>query len=63
MTAILTHWSQTMERYRDEGEWMEPCTPVVDFGFMAAAALFGGLGIALLIFYSERLIRCLGLIA
>lgn len=63
MTALLTTWSTAMERYRDEGEWTYPCTEAMDFGFLAAAALFGGLGIALLIFYSERLIRCLELIA
>ena len=59
MTALLTHWSKTMERYRDEGEWTYPCTQAVDFGFMAAAALFGGFGIAVLIFFSERLLICL----
>lgn len=37
MTALLTHWSQTMERYRDEGEWTYPCTPT-ESGLMTALA-------------------------
>ena len=54
MTSTLTHLGAFMNRYRDEGEWMEPCTPVVDFGFMAAAALFGGFGFAVLILCLEK---------
>lgn len=39
MTFLLTTWRTAMERYRDEGEWMEPCTPT-ESGLMTALAAF-----------------------
>ncbi len=35
MTALLTHWSNTMKAYLDNGEWTYPCTPVQS-GLMTA---------------------------
>lgn len=38
MTAALTYWSQAMERYRDEGEWVYPCTPAESAAMTSLAA-------------------------
>lgn len=54
MTFTLTPWRLTLDSYRDEeGEWT-PCSALLDFGLLASAALFGGLGIALLIVCLEQ---------
>lgn len=37
MTSTLTHLGAFMNRYRDEGEWTYPCTPV-ESGLMTALA-------------------------
>lgn len=54
MTALLTLLGIAMDSYTDEdGKW-EPCTTWQDFRFLAAAALFGGFGFAVLILCLEK---------
>lgn len=55
MTSTLNLARFFMNSYRDEeGEWMHPCSACLDFGFLASAALFGGLGIAILILCADK---------
>jgi len=38
MTALLNFWSTAMKAYRDEGEWMHPCTPAESAAMTSLAA-------------------------